>query len=95
MVKAGSDSARSDEKPVVDWTDACVDHLIGGGSLNLVGLDGSGRSRGLHMIADALDPSDWTHLVWSPSDLATMQRRDISAEIDVLCQRRQVSRDSH
>lgn len=86
MVKAGSDLARSSEKPVVDWTDDCVDHLIGGGSLNLVGLDGSGRSRGLSMIADALDPSDWTHLVWSPSDLATMQPREISAAIDVLCQ---------
>jgi len=85
MVKAGSDSARSDEKPVVDWTEACVDHLIGGGSLNLVGLDGSGRSRGLRMIADALDPSDWTYLVWSPSDLATMQRREVNAAIDALC----------
>ena len=85
MVKAGSDSARSNEKPVVDWTDDCVDHLIGGGSLNLVGLDGSGRSSGLRMIADALDPSDWTHLVWSPSDLATMRRREVSAAIDALC----------
>ncbi|MYH00941.1 MAG: hypothetical protein F4010_00315 [Cenarchaeum sp. SB0669_bin_11] len=68
----------------MDWADDCVDHLIGGGALNLVGLDGSGRSHSLRMIADALDPSDWTHLVWSPSDLATMQRREISAAIDVL-----------
>ena len=85
MVKASSDSARSSEKLVVDWTDACVDHLIGGGSLNLVGLDGSGRSHGLRMIADALDPADWTYLIWSSGDLATMQRREISAAIDVLC----------
>ena len=85
MVKAGLGSARSGEKPVVDWTDACVDHLIGGGSLNLVGLDGSGRSRGVRMIADALDPSDWTYLVWRPSDLATMQRREVNAAIDALC----------
>lgn len=86
MVKAGSDSERSSEKPVVDWTDDCVDHLISGGSLNLVGLDGSGRSRGLRTIADALDPSDWTFLVWSPSDLATMQRREVNAVIDALCE---------
>ncbi|MDE0516276.1 MAG: hypothetical protein OXH43_08070 [Acidimicrobiaceae bacterium] len=69
----------------MDWTDNCVDHLIGGGSLNLVGLDGSGRSRGLRMIVHALDPSDWTHLLWSPIDLATMHRREISAAIDTLC----------
>lgn len=85
MFKASSDSARSREKPVVDWTDACVDHLIGGRSLNIVGLDGSGRSHGLRLIANALDPSDWTYVVWSPSSLATMQRREISTEIDALC----------
>lgn len=67
------------------WTDDCVGHLIDGESLNLVGLDGSGRSRGLRMIADALDLSDWTQLVWSPSDLVKMQRREVSAAIDVLC----------
>ena len=85
MVKAGSDSAHSNEKPVVDWTDDCVDHLISGRPLNLVGLDGSGRSRGLRMIADALDQSDWTYLVWSPTDLAAMQRREVNAAIDALC----------
>ena len=85
MSKASSGSARSSEKPVVGWTDDCIDHLIGGGALNLVGLDGSGRSRGLRMIADALDPSDWTYLVWSPSTLATLQRREVNAAIDVLC----------
>lgn len=37
------------------------------------------------MIADALDLSDWTQLVWSPSDLVKMQRREVSAAIDVLC----------
>ena len=37
------------------------------------------------MIAEALDPSDWTHLVWCPDDLATTQRREISLRIDLLC----------
>ena len=37
------------------------------------------------MIAHALDPSDWTYLVWGSDDLATMQRREIGAAIDLLC----------
>ena len=69
----------------MDWTDTCIDRLMGGDSINLVGLDGSGRTRGLRMIAAALNPSDWTSHVWTPSDLASMQRREIRAKIDSLC----------
>ena len=68
----------------MDWTESCLDHLIDGGSLNLVGLDGSGRSRGLHMIAAALDPRDWSSQFWNPGDLATMERREIRTAIDLL-----------
>lgn len=84
MRKASSDSERLEEKPFVNWADACVDRLIGGGSLNLVGLNGSGRSRGLRMIAEFFDPADWTSLVWSPGDLTTMGRREMISEIDSL-----------
>ena len=68
----------------MDWTETCLYHLIGGGSLNLVGLDGSGRSRGLRMIAAAFDPCDWAPQFWSPSDLATLERREIHSAIDLL-----------
>ena len=84
MRMASSDSARSEKKPGVSWTDTCVDQLIGGESLNIVGLDGSGRSQSLHLIAAALDPSDWATRIWSPADLATMQRREIVSGIDSL-----------
>ncbi|MCY3850671.1 MAG: hypothetical protein OXF75_07725 [Acidimicrobiaceae bacterium] len=70
----------------MDWAETCLDHLIGGGALNLVGLDGSGRSRGLHMIAAALDPRDWASKFWSPGDLAKMKRREIHAAIEILAQ---------
>ena len=69
----------------MDWTDSCVDRLIGGDSINLVGLDGSGRSRGLHMIAAALDARDWTSLVWTPGTVGSMGRREIREAIDSLC----------
>lgn len=72
----------------MNWTDECVDHLIGGGCLNLVGLDGSGRSNSLNIITETLarDPSDWTCHMWCPGDLATMHRRGIISAIDALHQ---------
>ena len=71
----------------MNWTDECLDHLIGGDCLNIVGLDGSGRSIGLHMIAETLAhyPSDWTWQIWSPYDFASMDRRGIISKIDALC----------
>ena len=68
----------------MDWTDTCVDYLIGGESLNIVGLSGSGRSRGLHMIIEALDPSNWKSLIWTANDLATMTRREMSSVVEGL-----------
>ena len=73
-----------EEKPVVDWLKTNVDYLIGGDSLNLVGLDGSGRSLALRAIAEALNPSDWTPRVWTPRDLTAMKRREIRGAIDSL-----------
>ena len=72
----------------MNWTDECLDHLIGGDCLNIVGLDGSGRSNGLRIIAEALaqDPSDWTCQIWSPNDIASMDRRGIISKIDALYQ---------
>ena len=70
----------------MNWTDECVDYLIGGGCINLVGLDGSGRSNSLRTIAEtlALEPSDWTCHIWGPSEFASMQRREVTSEIDSL-----------
>ncbi len=84
MFKATSDSRLSREKPVVDWTDICVGYLIDGHSLNLVGLDGSGRSHALRLITEALDSSDWRTLLWTPDDLVTRPRREIGSAIDSL-----------
>ena len=68
----------------MDWTKTCIDHLISGTPLNLTGLDGSGRSRGLRMISRALNASDWTHLIWSPSYLTAMNRKAVRSEIESL-----------
>ncbi len=38
------------------------------------------------MIAEALDPGDWITCTWSPSDLASMERREIVESIDLLQQ---------
>lgn len=77
-------SARSEEWPVVDWLDDCLERLISGESLNVVGLDGSGRSTSLKRIASSLDPDDWITLSWSVHDLKSMSRREVRAAVDGL-----------
>ena len=65
----------------MEWIDQCIDRLIGGDSLNIIGLDGSGRSIGLRAIADSLD-SDWLTRVWTLSDLRKMDRGEIIFRLD-------------
>lgn len=68
---------------VVEWTDRCVDYLIGGDSINVTGLAGSGRSRALQLIAKELDCSDWSILRWNPATLPS-SKRVVAEAIDVL-----------
>ncbi|MYH00079.1 MAG: hypothetical protein F4144_11450 [Acidimicrobiaceae bacterium] len=57
--------------------------MIDGDSLNIVGLDGSGRSTELHNIIDELD-SDWLVLHWRLSDLHRMRRTEVNYHLDNL-----------
>lgn len=65
------------------WVDHCVDYLIGGESVNITGLAGSGRSRALDLVKGELDRSDWRILHWKPATLPS-SKRHIVAQIDGL-----------
>lgn len=67
----------------VEWTDRCVDYLIGGDSINVTGLAGTGRSRALELIAKELDSSDWSVLHWNPATLPN-PKREVAEAIDLL-----------
>ncbi len=67
----------------MEWVDRCVDHLIGGTSINVTGLAGSGRSRALSLIAKELEESDWQILHWTPASVPR-EKRDLAQQLDVL-----------
>lgn len=68
------------------WASDCVDHLIAGDSLNVVGLSGSGRSRGLESIANLLKDIDVNTLLWRPNDVIDMTNRNMFRAISEFAQ---------
>lgn len=66
----------------MDWCDDAIDRLIGGDVLNIVGLEGSGRSRSLAQLAAQLRADDlWSVLQWSAADLQATGRRAFTEKV--------------
>ncbi len=68
----------------MEWFDACIERLISGDSLNVVGLSGSGRSASLNQLEARLDAEDWVSTLWKIDDLRRMTRKQIKSAVEAL-----------